>query len=245
MAAPTLIYCADGNRRFAEIAVNAGFLYGARLPARGLPFAPWFADQDWKKPNRKRYMAELATHRPTMASMLDLETPEQLAEVLSWSEEAAQYVARVMIIPKAHGIIDKLPHRIGAADVVLGYSVPTRYGGTEVAVWEFAGWPVHLLGGSPHAQMSLAHYMNAVSADGNYHQLMASRYCEVWKNGRWYELNELRGYVATDAIYTAFEMSCENIVSAWSRLTRHQPDAAGSVQSDKQALPAARVMPSR
>lgn len=241
METPFLIYCADGNRRFAEIAINAGFLYGARLPARGLPFAPWFVDQDWKNPNRKRYMAELAKHRPVMASMLDLETPGQLAEVLSWSEEAAQYVARVMIIPKAHGIIEKLPRRIGKADVVLGYSVPTRYGGTEVAVWEFTGWPVHLLGGSPHTQMRMAHYMNVVSADGNYHQLMASRYCEVWQNGRWYELNELREHVAMDAIYTAFEMSCENIASAWGRLTLLALDAAISGNDADQERDAAQV----
>lgn len=239
MAAPTLIYCADGNRRFAEIALRAGFLYGARLPARGLPFVPWFADQDWKRPDRARYMSELAKHRPVMASVLDLETFEQLPEVLGWAEDAAKHVERVMIIPKAHGIISHLPRRIAGADVVLGYSVPTRYGGTEVATWEFAGWSVHLLGGSPHAQMRLAHYLNVVSADGNYHQLMASRYCEVWQNGRWYELNELRPHVDTDAIYTAFEMSCINIMQSWSRLTPLQADAARPEQAEQLELAAA------
>jgi len=206
-----LVYCADGNRRFAEIAVQAGFRYGARLPARGLPFAPWFADQDWKQPNRSRYMAELAKHRPVMATVLDWETEEQLSEVLSWAEEAAQYVERVILIPKVIGGIPQLPRRIGSADVVLGFSVPTRYGGTAVPSWEFDGWPVHLLGGSPHAQMRLAHYMNVVSADGNYHNLKATRFCEYWQSGKWIPVKPKQ----EDAIYVAFLRSCENIMAAW------------------------------
>lgn len=76
MAAPTLIYCADGNAEFARIAVNAGFEYGAQLPPRGLPFPPYFADQNWKNPNRERYIAELAKHAPFMASVLDWEKSE-------------------------------------------------------------------------------------------------------------------------------------------------------------------------
>jgi hypothetical protein len=161
-----LIYCADGNRRFAQIAIDHGYLYGAQLP-KTVYFPPFFADQCWKKPNRAAYMAALAQHRPHMASVLDLERADQLDEVLSWAEEAAQYVQCVMLIPKVFGIIPRLPRRIGGADVRLGYSVPTKFGGTELPVWEFAGWPVHLLGGSPNAQMELAHYMAVESADGN------------------------------------------------------------------------------
>lgn len=36
--------------------------------------------------------------------------------------------------------------------------------------WEFGRRPVHLLGGSPHAQMEMRHYMNVVSADGIHKQ---------------------------------------------------------------------------
>lgn len=227
MAVPTLIYCADGNARFAQIAIDAGFRYGARLPARGLHHPIYFADQDWKNPNRERYMAELEQHRPILASVLDLEGEGQLSEVLAWAEDAARFVERVMIVPKAHGIIERLPQRIGNAAVVLGYSVPTRYAGTEVAVWEFAGWPVHLLGGSPHAQMRLAHYMNVVSVDGNMHNLMAVRYCQFWAPGtaryasnRWWptlrEANSGERVEDIDLPYIAFARSCKNIVNAWS-----------------------------
>ena len=85
MAMPTLIYCAHGNRQMMEPAIAAGFRCGSRLP--GTTYHPlYFADQDWRRPNRAAYMAALALHRPTMATVLDFEREEQLSEVLAWSE---------------------------------------------------------------------------------------------------------------------------------------------------------------
>ena len=228
MPCPELIYCAGGNPRFVRIAVDAGFRYGARLPDTVYTdIAPlWFADQDWKKPNRQAYMVRLAEHRPTQATVLDLEREDQLPEVLDWAEEAAQFVERVVIIPKAFGIIVHIPAQIAGADVVLGYSVPTRYAGTEVPVWEFGARPVHLLGGSPHAQMRLCHYLNVMSADGNYAMKMATRHCQFWAPGtaryasnRWWptlrEANKGINWDGDDAPYEAFQRSCENIIVAW------------------------------
>lgn len=214
-----LIYCGGGNKRFAEIAKDAGFLLGARLP--GTIYYPiHFADQDWKKPDKTRYIAELAKHRPHMASVLDWEYEPQLPEVLEWAEEAAQYVEVVMLIPKVFGGINKLPRAIGGKMVRLGYSVPTSHGGTELPIWEFAGWPVHLLGGSPQAQMRLCHYLNVCSADGNMAMKMATTRCQYWVNGNgrggkdryWPTL----GAKMVDAPYVAFSRSCANIMAAWN-----------------------------
>lgn len=207
-----LIYCAAGNARFAQIAIDAGFLYGAQLP--GTIYHPiWFADQNWKKPDRTKYMAALAEHRPHMASVLDLERAEQLDEVLSWAEEAAQWVDVVMVIPKAFGIIPFLPRRIGGADVRLGYSIPTKHGGTQVPAWEFDGWPVHLLGGSPHVQMRLRHYLKVASADGNMINRVAMSYGKFWLDGDWINIGTV-----TDMPYEAFRRSCDNIIAAWRKL---------------------------
>lgn len=212
--APKLIYCANGNSRFASIAINTGFHYGAQLPGK-IYYPICFADQDWKKPNRARYMEELAKHRPHMATVLDLEQDNQLDEVLSWAIEAAQFVSTVVIIPKVSGIIDKLPQQIGETKVCLGYSVPTRFGRTEVPVGEFSGWPVHLLGGPPHRQMKLVNSMNIQSVDSNYHLLIATRHCKFWENGRWIQVRPKRH----DGPYHAFERSCINIMQAWKNLT--------------------------
>lgn len=227
---PTLIYCGGGNPRLAQIAMDAGYKYGSQLPETVYGKLT-LADQDWKRPNRTAYMAALAIHRPVMATVLDLECAEQLAEVLSWAEEAAQYSERVMIIPKVFGIVSQLPRHIGGREVVLGYSVPTRFGGTQVPIWEFADWPVHLLGGSPHAQMHIWRHLqgmaDVISADGNLAQKMAVRWCQFWVNGtaryaanRWWPtLSEADGIKwADDAPYEAFRRSCENVMAAWVAL---------------------------
>lgn len=221
MVAPTLIYCADGNPAFAQAAVEAGWLYGARLPATVYQRV-YFADQDWKRPNRKSYMAALSEHRPEVATVIDWERPEQRAEVMAWAEEAAQYVRRVVVIPKVPGTLDDVPNVIGGAEIVLGYSVPTSYGGTAVPLWEFGRRPVHLLGGSPQRQMDLAHYLNVVSADGNMAHQQAHR-CRFWSRrktakGRWVQLADAGDNRTSGANLAAFRRSLVEIGAAWNEL---------------------------
>lgn len=195
-----LIFCGGGNRRFYEIATGHGFLYGAQLP--DTVYGPlYFADQNWKKPNKDAYLQAIEKHKPIMASILDWEQEDQLPEVLTWAEEAAQFVEVVVIIPKVIGGIERLPRQIGGKPVRLGYSVKTNYGQTPNGIDEFGDWPVHLLGGSPHAQMRLAgldpdqarcsaqqvsffaSHLNVVSADGNMHLGMATSYNQFWVPG--------------------------------------------------------------
>ncbi len=219
-----LIFCSGGNRRFVEIAVDAGFLYGARLPSTVHPqYALHFADQDWRKPDQQKYISELKKHKPYMASVLDLEYEDQLGEVLAWAEDAAQFVDIIMIIPKFFGAIGMLPRSIGGKSIRLGYSVPTQHGGTMVPAWEFTGWPVHLLGGSPQRQMELVNYFNVASVDGNYAQKMAIQYGQFWTNGTatyaknryWPKLSESGCDISDDMPYEAFYRSCKNIMKAW------------------------------
>lgn len=218
-----LVYCASKNKHFDDLALAAGFRLGAQVPC-AVYHPLWFCDQNWKAPDRVAYMAALAQHRPHMASVLDLERADQLAEVLSWAEEAAQYCERVMIIPKAQRSIQRLPRSIGGAAIVLGYSVPTRHGGTTVWPGEFEGWPIHLLGGSPQAQMRhAARFRNVVSVDGNMSNLMATRFCAYWTAGHstdtkdryWQKMERTWG---ADAPLEAFRRSCVNIKAAWSYL---------------------------
>ncbi len=219
------MFCYGKNPAFTPIALAAGFRYGAQLPCT--TYAPvWFADQDWEAPNRDAYMAALVHHRPAMASVIDWERIEQLSDVLTWAEEAAQHVERVMIIPKVaswDNPITRLPRRIGGADVVLGYSIPTRHGGTDVPIWQLAGWPVHLLGGSPHAQMRLAKRFSAiadlVSIDGNMHCLQANagRFWNAKPNrkGHWWQLRDAGDERTEGVRLECFRRSCANIVAAW------------------------------
>lgn len=222
---PHLIYCGDGNRRFAETAMRYGFTYGSRMPAT-VYHRPDFLDQNWKKPNRERYVERVQEWRPALATVLDWEREDQWNEVFAWAWEIAPMVTEaVIVIPKVMSGIGRIPETIRGKSVRLGYSVPTAFGGTMVPSWEFGRRPVHLLGGSPHDQIELSHYLNVVSADTNYHLKMATRYNQFFAAGgtfraarnRWYpKMNETAlGHIDQDAPYRAFELSCVNIRAAW------------------------------
>lgn len=222
-----IIYCADGNARYAEIAIEAGFLYGAQVP-NTVYFEPYFVDQDWKRPDLDRYAAAVAQHRPHMASVLDWERWEQLPDVVMWAETIAPFVQVIMIIPKVMGGIDSIPETIAGRPIRLGYSVPTKFGGTGVPSWEFGRRPVHLLGGSPQRQRELRHYFNVVSVDGNMHLKMANQYIAFFDperrtpRGYWPTIRDFDGTKwgdgssAADAPYEAFRRSCRNIMRMWS-----------------------------
>lgn len=214
-----LVYCAAGNARFASIAIQAGYRYGAQLPHTSVYHPLWFADQNWKRPKREAYMAALEKYRPYMATVLDLERPEQLEEVYGWMSEAAPYVQELLVIPKYTGAIDSLPRVVARTPIRLGFSVASSYGSTPVAPSEFGAWPVHLLGGNPSQQLRLASAMNVVSADGNSMQ-RASMYGTVWSDGRWLRAYRYFGRYASepDLMYRAFEHSCANVMAAWRNL---------------------------
>jgi hypothetical protein len=195
----SLVCCHDGNPAFAAAVVESGWLYGARLPST--VYRPvWFADQDWREPDRGAYMAALAAHRPAMATVLDWERDGQFAEVMGWAEEAARHVTEaVVVVPKVVGGVPRVPDAVGGRRVVLGYSVPTRYGGSPVPLWEHAGRPVHLLGGSPQEQLRLWYAFGGVgcevvSADGNMAAQQARR-GRYWSRspgpkGHWKQLRD-------------------------------------------------------
>jgi hypothetical protein len=242
-----LIYCASGNKRFAQIAVDTGFLYGAQLPGH-VSQPLYFADQNWKRPNRTKYMNALAKHRPHIATVTDIERSNQLTSILDEAEEASQYVEIIILIPKINGIIKQLPRTINGKEIRLGYSVPTPYGGTAVPLHEFIDWPIHLLGGSPHAQLTLAGrnpdqdtnqqsftintpQLNIQSIDGNAIQNQATRRCMFWQPGtahyaknRWWptlaEAENGRWNISNpdaNAPAEAFKRSCKNVIATWGQ----------------------------
>lgn len=218
---PRLIWCADGNVAHSRAALSAGWLYGCRLPAKGMirDVPLHFADQDWRRPDRARYMELLAKHRPALATVLDWEEPGQYAEVMSWAEEAAALVTEaVLVIPKVPGGVPDIPVEIGGREVRLAYSVPTSYGGSPLGLWEFRGRPLHLLGGSPHAQQDVARYLRreVVSLDGNMAKKMATSRCCHWtraktSKGHWQALDGFDGDGPTECV----RRSCAEIAEAW------------------------------
>lgn len=210
---PHLIYCAAWGRRFARIAVEAGLEYGCRSDQTPREAPVVFVDLNWRQPNLERHLAFCREHRPRLAVVPDLVERAALPATLRYAEQLAQYATQVIIVPKIPGVLEALPHEPW---VVLGYSVPTKYGGADsVFLWEWSGWPVHLLGGSPMAQRMAANYCQVVSLDGNATQGAAQRgvYYDARKN-QWITRDPAIPQ-GPDLCYRAFARSCQELVTYW------------------------------
>jgi len=208
MAAPLLIYCAGRGGRYADIAVATGFIYGCRSDYKPSHLVG-FADLNWKRPDLDRHYAFVSEHRPQLAVAPDVLDLDALVPTLRYAERLAGVAGRVIIVPKTMGVMDRLPHEPW---LVIGYSVPTRYGGTDLMMAELAGWPVHLLGGSPRHQLELSHYLDVFSADGNVSTVGARYGFGFDARSRRWRLSPDNG---PDFPYRVFQRSCEQIVQAW------------------------------
>lgn len=214
-----LIYCGNGNTTLDKIAQQNGFLYGLQLPYRKKLDVPlYFSDQNWKKPDKEKYIECVKKCTPKLATVLDLEYRKQFQEVLNWANDISNFVETIIIIPKVTGVINKLPREINGKPIRLGFSVPTKFGATKLKPKFFNGWEVHLLGGSPEKQLKYAQEMNVVSIDCNYHSMKANKFGEYWTGkigyGRWWK--KLEGdYAPRERSLKAFELSCVNISNAW------------------------------
>lgn len=215
-----VIYCAAGNPTMQRIAASEGWLLGAQLAknAGAIPQNCYFADQDFKHPDRDLYMKKLRGVKPNWATVLDIDRPAQLAEVLDWAAEAEQYVKEgIIVIPKCD-VISQIPERYR-----IGFSVPTSFGATPLPFIAFLGRDIHLLGGSPQRQMEIVWRSpdaQVRSVDLNMQQKMAFERCLVWtqgdtmKNGA-FRVLERSERVEHDAHLHAFRLSCRNIIAAW------------------------------
>lgn len=172
-----------------------------------------FADLEWKVPDLRMHRGFVREHAPTFAVAPDVVDLDDLCWTLRYAETLAQWATKVIIVPKARCVMQQLPHEPW---LIVGYSVPTKYGGTDLFLSELHDWPVHLLGGSPNRQLNLAYYLNVVSADGN----AATRAAEFGTvfNGRTHQWDKGAEPQGEDLPYRAFARSCEQIKLAWALL---------------------------
>jgi len=124
-----------------------------------------FLDIDWKHYSFASHLAAAKSTSPLLTVARDIEQRSDLPRILDQAYELSVHCERVAIVPKdpllALDLDNVVPHAF-----ILGYSVPTRYGGTPIAPAHFRR-PVHLLGGRPDVQRRLAQLMPVISADCN------------------------------------------------------------------------------
>jgi len=133
-----------------------------------------FIDNDWKDYNHEKHLTAVKHFKPKYATTRDVMSSDQcrandceyytFEQIMEFADDIAPHTENMIIIPK-YNCIDKIPE-----DYVLGFSVPTSYGGTEVPWEAFKGRKVHLLGGSWKLQLQYLELLgdDVISLDNNY-----------------------------------------------------------------------------
>lgn len=151
-----------------KIAVAHGWLPGARytnLRDVRLFKRLGFLDIDWKRYDFARHLEATIETRPLMTVARDVEDRRDLRRIVDQAYRLAEFSQHVIVVPKDPLLEGRLSKAI-PTDFILGYSVPTRYGGTTISPRAF-NRPVHLLGGRPDVQRALANVMPVFSIDAN------------------------------------------------------------------------------
>jgi hypothetical protein len=155
--------------RVLRIATQFGWLPGARYTnLRDVKRFDrlGFLDIDWKNYSFEQHLSAARSSNPLVTVARDVERIRDLPRILEQAFELMEHSVHVVIVPKARELERDLTKRIPRC-FLLGYSVPSRYGGTLIKPQAFQRRPVHLLGGRPDVQRRLAEQLNVFSIDCN------------------------------------------------------------------------------
>ena len=221
------IFTISGNTSFCCLAVRAGFSYGiqsgrgvcpalAETPIHKLDFI----DNDYERYDHQVHLDFVAEHRPKYATTRDMMSRQQcvdrgieyydIDQVLRFAEDLSAHADNVIVIPKLD-ILDEIPE-----EYVLGYSVPTSHGGTDIPLERFKGRKVHLLGGSWAQQRAYLRALgeDVVSFDNNYIFNIARWGNITYPDGATSQLRDIGFGHVTNPMYTALALSLGGIGAA-------------------------------
>jgi hypothetical protein len=183
-----------------------------------------FMDHDWHHYDAVAHGRVVQEFRPIATTVRDLLTEQQadhegvtyysVEQTINMAKEVAPYVDDIILVPK-YDCLDQLPRTLRGKRVVLGYSVETSYGGTQLPISQFAGWPIHLLGGSWEKQRAYLALMgdDVVSLDHN-HALNVAEYGRVLRrDGTSTTLTEIRGAEIQRSRHAALALSLAEIAN--------------------------------
>jgi hypothetical protein len=171
-----------------------------------------FLDINWKKYTFDRHLEMAAQHSPKITIARDIECIFQLDSIIKEAELLLQYSEHVALVPKDTNLNGRISELI-PKQFLLAYSVPSRYGGTKVAIDSFDR-PVHLLGGRPDIQRKLADKLKVFSIDCNRFTLDAC-YGDYF-DGEKFSPHPRGGYE------TCLNDSIKNINNLWENYEIHE-----------------------
>lgn len=164
-----LIKCINYSKRVSKHAIRQGWLPGARYTnLRDIKEFDKIGliDIDWKNYDFNAHLDAVKLVKPILTVARDIEDITELEDIIKQAYILNEYAKYVIIVPKDIRLIGHINELI-PEQFILGYSVPTKYGGTKIPISEFRNRPVHLLGGRPNIQLELAKQLNVFSMDCN------------------------------------------------------------------------------
>jgi hypothetical protein len=135
----------------------------------------------------------------------DIESRRELVRTIDQAFQLLEFARYVVVVPKDPLLERRLNEAI-PPEFLLGFSVPTRYGGTRLSPSSFRR-PVHLLGGRPDVQRKLADSMPVFSIDANRFTLDAAF-------GDYFDGEIFRPH-PTGGYQTCLSESVKNITALW------------------------------
>lgn len=124
-----------------------------------------FLDIDWRRYCFESHLLALQKTRPVLSVARDVLCVSEIDSIRREVDQILLYASYAIVVPKDNRIRQRDLENWGDR-VIMGYSVPSKYGSTNISP-ELLQGPVHLLGGSPVNQRRLAEIMNVVSFDNN------------------------------------------------------------------------------
>lgn len=201
-----------GRQDLTEIAGRHGWRRGARLDSVGeyekRDIALDFVDMDWADPDPTALLDAAKRHRPKYVVAGDYLRDEDNTEAVNErASRLREYSANVIVVPKSVGDLRDVPD-----ECVVGYSVPTEYGGTDIPLrmYRDISQPIHVLGGTPHRQFEIVGKLwldSVCSIDGNSVHKAATIGAKAWHPDvpRWRKIE------GDNAVERAYRQSIENL----------------------------------
>lgn len=123
-------------------------------------YAVDFVDYPFTNPDATidDHIARVKAERPRLTVAPDVENEITLPDAVAIGDELLQYAETVILVPKNCHPSD-LPDRFRPAVATHQFGSGTPWG-----VWEY-DHPVHILGGSPNAQLRFGRYLDVASVD--------------------------------------------------------------------------------
>ena len=202
------------SHRVQELAQRLGWFPAARYTnlrdVKRFDGCLGFLDIDWRNYCFRRHLEAARLTRPLITVARDIVDRRRIYETLDEAEELSNFARFIVIVPKDKRLQHDLEHEI-PSKFLLGFSVPTRYGGTEIPPEAFKR-PVHLLGGRPEVQRRFARVLKVFSMDCNRFTLDAAF-------GDYFDGTIFRPH-PTGGYERCLKDSLRNIDALWSGYTR-------------------------